>query len=153
MIEVFLAFDADYHYKKKAKRPLWWSKNLGNLEVTVYISVFGEITVDFFTSHSILVQTAPVEPWCKSDRARWAAQYCASSVSAQLPQHVKRTWLSMTRRALRVTLLLVLPSKLPGIAETCCHQLAVQSVVLRSLRPTGKPTKKLSRRHARTFYL
>ena len=45
------------------------AKNLnGFLEVTAAITpVFGEITVDFFTSHSILVVTAPVEPWCKSD--------------------------------------------------------------------------------------
>ena len=46
-------------------------QNFGNLEVTTAETpVFGENTVDFFTSHSILVQTAPVEPWCKSDRAR-----------------------------------------------------------------------------------
>ena len=59
-----------------------------------------EITVDFFTSHSILVVTAPVEPWCKLDRARsnsvLRASRLASAHSAQLPHCVKRTWLSMT---------------------------------------------------------
>ena len=72
-------------------------QNFGNLEVTTAVctSVFGENTVDFFTSHSILVVTAPVEPWCKLDRARsnsvLRASRLASAHSAQLPHCVKRT--------------------------------------------------------------